>query len=345
MSEELTAQLRYQRTERLLVAAYLLCVMAVQAHFVHDGWYMLLHPPPALAAAMAATAPGTPVLYAPDVYRVGMQLVSIVLDRFVRDPSAQLTCIDFVFGFAALFALYLLHTSRVPLHPRARAQRVLTLAFLLAVLHFPLQWVVPYQRPETMPMALYLATATLLLQRVRDGMGWGLGLLALTIATAFVRSDVPFMFGMAVLLLGLCGNTLHEIGPRRICIAAGAAVTGVSAAVQAYLQFVRFPHASYPPGVPMVMLHYNARFHSVATMCIALLPVLAVAALALAVRVRMHSRDWVCVAAAAIYLPLWITVGSTAEVRIYVPLMLLLCPLATRVLAAALGFREDVQPA
>ena len=337
MSEERVAESRYQRTERLLVAGYLLCVMVLQAHFVHDGWFGLLHPP------VAYNGPVSPVLFAPDIYRVGMQWVSNALQGAIRDPAARLTSIDFVVGFAALYALYLLQASRVSLRVRHRAYRVMTLALFLTALHFPMQWVVPYQRPETMPMTLYLAVAALLVLRVRTGAAWALGLVALTVVTAFLRSDVPCIFGVAIFLLGLCGNALHEIAPRRTCIVTGAAIAAAAAAVQAYLQFVRYPHAVYPPGVPRVMLHYNARTHSLAMLAIALLPAVLTGIAAVIVRVKLRSLDWLCITSAAIYLPLWCTMGSTAEVRIYVPFLLLLCPVAARIVAAVLGVHEGLQ--
>lgn len=339
MSEQQMDETRYQRTERLLVAGYLLCVMALQAHFVHDGWFGLLHP------AVPYRGPVSLVLFAPDIYRVGMQLVGNLLQGLVPDAAARLTVIDFAFGYAALYALYLLQATRTSLHLRDRAYRVATLAFFLAAIHFPLMWVVPYQRPETMPMALYLAVAMLLLLRIRSGAAWALGLVALTVVTAFLRSDVPCIFGAALLLLGLCGNALHEIAPRRTCIALGGCVAAAAAGVQAYLQFVRFPHAAYPPDVPMVMLHYNLRPHSLAMLAIALLPVILTAVAALTVRARIRSLDWLCLTAAAIYLPLWCTVGSIAEVRIFVPFLLLLCPVAARVFATVLGLHDGVQQA
>ena len=337
MSEERFAELRYQRNERLLVAAYLLCVMVLQAHFVHDGWFGLLHP------AVVYRGPVSLVLFAPDIYRVGMQLVSHAIESVVPDPAARLTLIDFLFGYAALYALYLLQASRAPLRMLDRACRVVTLALFLAVIHFPLLWVVPYQRPETMPMTLYLAVAILLLLRVRSGLAWAMGLLALTIVAAFLRSDVPCIFGVAVFLLGMCGNVLSEIAPRRTCIVLGGCIAAAAAAVQGYLQLIRFPHAIYPPGVPLVMFHYNARAHSLAMLSIALLPVLLTGVASVLVRARMRSVDWLCITAAAIYLPLWCTVGSTAEVRIYVPFLLLLCPVAARILAAVLGFHDSLR--
>ena len=308
--------------------------MALQARFVHDGWFGLLHP------AVVYRGPVSLVLFAPDIYRVGMQWVSNVLQPAIRDPAARLTFIDFVFGYAALYALYLLQAASASLHLRDRAYRIATLAFFLAAISFPLRWVVPYQRPETMPMTLYLAAAALLLLRVRSGIAWAAGLVVLTLVTAFLRSDVPCIFGVALLLLGLCGNALHQLAPRRTCVVLGAAIAAAAAGVQAYLQFVRFPHAAYPPGVPLVMLHYNVRMHSLATLAIALLPVLLTIVAAALVKATMRSIDWLCIAAAALYLPLWSTVGSIAEVRIYVPFLLLLCPVAARVFAAVLGLQH-----
>ena len=48
--------------------------------------------------------------------------------------------------------------------------------------------------------------------------------------------------------------------------------------------------------------------------------------------------DKVALLTLALYLPVWLTIGVIAEVRIGVPLLLALCPMAARVAA---GFLEE----
>ncbi len=92
-------------------------------------------------------------------------------------------------------------------------------------------------------------------------------------------------------------------------------------------------------------LHFKLRFDSVGLSAVALLPVVLTAVPGFLSRKGICSLDWLSVIAAALYLPLWFTVGRTAEVRVYIPFLLLLCPVAARVFAATLDFHEDAHHA
>jgi hypothetical protein len=108
-------------------------------------------------------------------------------------------------------------------------------------------------------------------------------------------------------------------------------VAVVAAGVQMYLQFIRFPHLAYPPGTAVVQLSNNLHPHNLWPFGIALLPFLLLGAFLIYRRPPLRSIDVLAVAVAAMYLPLWFTVGRSAEVRIFVPFLMVLCMVAARV--------------
>ena len=323
------------RAERWTVCLYLLFSMLTLSHFVHDHWYAM-DPRPRAVITAAVKVP-TPMDYAPNVYRVGAPFVAGMLNQLLPVHwSAVLATMDALFGFAGLFSLYRVLVDDLPEHRPAGYRMAVVLAFLAAVA-LPLNWVVPYQRPETMPSVCYLGLACCCLLRLRRGPRWIAGLLTLTLLQALTRSDVAASFGAAVLVLGLAGSLHAEVGARRTVLLTGGAALAVALGTQAYLQLVAFPHAVYPPGTPLYQLPYNLSAHNLHIFALATVPAAAVLLAGMLRRQRWRAMDVVAVAAAAIHLPVWYFAGSTAEVRIYVPFLLLLCVPAARIVAGAMA--------
>ncbi|MGI4853713.1 MAG: hypothetical protein ACRYF4_06670 [Janthinobacterium lividum] len=330
-AEEDNSALALGRREHLLVALFLLCAMLLLTHFVHQAWDF------ALGVALSQRASDSK-RYAPDVYRVLIPTLVRWLTQSLpgHHPATAYSLLDFCFGYATVFCGYLLTVSGLNFNPALRAERATRVAFYLASVQFPLAWVVPYQRPETLPSALYLVLATLLLKAVGTNRAWAMVLLALTLFQALVRSDVACIFGVAVFLLSLAGTSMRSIAPRAVTAALGLGIACIALGVQAYLQLVRFPHMTYPPGTVTVMAGINLRPHFFTVLCLVMLPLLCMVMAAFALKVRLAPLQILPIVAAALYLPLWFTVGSVTEVRIFVPFLLLLCPTAATVLAAAL---------
>jgi hypothetical protein len=323
------------RRERICVCIFLLAVCLTLAYFVRAAW----------AAGESPTGRSdqpVAVLYAPDSYRVAMPALADVLQRvYAGDrPSMSALC-DFCFFFAALFLLYRLTVDDLTPPAAGLLQRTAVVAIFLAFLQFPIAWVVPWQRPETAPTAFYLAFALFCVSRTSQQRIWFVLLLAATVLQGFVRSDVPFVFGIALLLLNLGGDKMRPFGSR-LSIALKAGLVAVAAAgVQMYLQFVRFPHLAYPPGTAVIQLSNNLHPHNLWPFGIALLPFLLLAAFLIyrrpPLRPPLRPLDALAVAVAGLYLPLWFTVGRSAEVRIFVPCLMALCMVAARVFGGSLA--------
>jgi hypothetical protein len=313
----------YIRRERAFVCIFLFAMCLTLAHFVHSAWFL------SVPAHVASPVQAEPALYAPDAYRVAMAaLVPFLQKTFhVADRTAINGALDFCFGFGALFLLYRLSVDdRNPPETGFNfVTRFAIVALFLAMVQFPMAWVVPWQRPETMPSAFYVALALLCV--ARGGRKWLGLLLVASCVQALVRADVALVLGIAMMLISFT----RPAGSRLPSFLAGAGVAVIAGGVQMYLQFVRFPHLSYPPGTPVVQLNINLQFHSLSVFATALLPFLLLGTFLICKRPSIRTVDTLAIAAAVSYLPLWFTLGNIAEVRIFVPFLLALCMVAARV--------------
>jgi hypothetical protein len=250
----------------------------------------------------------------------------------LRDGSASDAILQFVCCFLALYILYRL---AVPHELTDPAQRTVLLASFLAFLQLPLAFVVYQQRPETMPTALFFAVFLLCITKARHGWQWTVLLLFSTAVQGFVRPDVPFIAGLSLALLSFRSHTLTKMGSRTGNMLRGLGISLVALAVQLYLQFVRFPHLAYETGSPIVFRQnfYPGHF---SVLGLAFAPFILISAVAATRRECLTELDKIACVATILYLPLWLTIGVIAEVRIGVPLLLGLCPMASRISTAYL---------
>ncbi|MEO6802202.1 MAG: hypothetical protein ABI197_03035 [Granulicella sp.] len=333
----------YERREKLFVRYFLLAVCLTLAHFVHSSWFMYFQ--------ASLKTPASSTLYAPEAYRVMMPMLWHFLSSVfaMKNPAWVAAALDGLFGYAALWIFYRLTIQELPTQPEERQgrqgrqnrqQRLIVVALYLAMIQFPINWIVPWQRPETMPTSLFLALALFCLARSRRSGTWLAVLLAATVFQSFVRADVPFVFGAALFILSFAGATLQDFGSRAANAMKGALMVVIAGSVQGYLQFVRYPHLSYTPGTSVVQLRDNLLPHNLLSLTLALLPFLLLAVAAFKTRARLNSVESLTIAAALLYLPIWLTVGSAGEVRIFVPFLLALCVVAARVFASCFNALE-----
>jgi hypothetical protein len=318
----------YIRRERWFVALFLICACLPMAHFVHEAWFQVTH----LFGVDAPFSQNTHLLYAPDVYRIAMPAIGRALTRLlgIHESATTAALLDFILAFAALYLFYRLAVDSLSAEPGKRPVRILGLGLFLAFVQFPIDWVVPWQRPETTPSALFIAVALSCLVRARRSAWWLILLLAATVFQGFVRADVALFFSVALFGLSFCGSLLEPFGSRLTNAATGAGMVLITGSIQAYLQFVRYPHRSYTPGTAVVQGWNNLKLHSQANFIAALLPFLLIAGLMIVKRFRLDAVGALVTVASALYFVLWFTVGSLSEVRIFVPFMMALCVVAAR---------------
>lgn len=335
----------FLRRERAFVSTVAFLISAVLAHFVHTAWdlprtlqkMMLTEQAPApMAVAPAAPMAAVPAAaHAPDAYRVALPALIRWVIGVVHPTDIFLVhaAIDFCCAFAALLLLYAVAVRGFSAEAgRGRMERSAVVLLFLAAVQFPMAWVVQWQRPETMPTSLYLAFALYCCVRSSDAVAWLIPLFVATLWQGFVRADAAVFFGAGLLAVGLLGGSAAQFRSRATMLLSGAGVVLIAGGAQAYLQFVLFPHLTYPPDTPVLQWRSNLSFHNLQSAGIAVLPFVLMASVVAWKRLRMGATEWVVFVSAGLYLLLWCAVGVLDEVRIFVPYMLLLCVVAARTL-------------
>jgi hypothetical protein len=322
---------RYVQRETLFVRAMLLCCAIVLAHFVHVGWIGFSHNPP---------PPGS-VLPEPN-FRVAMPFLYALLIRIVgpNDGVLLITITDFISALIGLNLLYALTVSGLKEPPARSTSRVLTVALFLAFLQFPLAFVVPWQRPETLPSMLYLAFSLFCLQRSTRGLAWTIALLVAAAIQTFVRADVAIVFGGALVAMSFLGTTLAPFGSRTVNVVRGLIIVAMSGIFQYYMQFVKYRNFPYQKGSPVAD---NFTPHMLGLFFAAALVFVFATFFFFMQRRRLTAVEALIVAGSILYLPFYIVLGVIGEVRIYVPFLCCLCVVAARVSASYLMERDVME--
>jgi hypothetical protein len=318
-----------KKQERILTGIFLFFVCVQLAHFVHNGWYMYAHS----AQVQRPPKGGTFRLALPALIQTTTRIFHI------RDTSITAAAFDLITGFSALYLLYLM-TVDLPLEePDRPKDRTLKILLFLAIIQFPLAWVVPWQRPETMPSALFLAFSLFCLAKVERNRLWSLPLLAAVLIQTFVRTDVPLIFGAATAFVGLWtlvkrgSQDKFRASPDYIVI--GSLIALISAGIQVYL------HILYPQDSLDIQFRPNLAFHNLEILTIILAPFVSFALLLMVYRLPLTAVEKVAMGSALLYLPMYFTFGLVTEARIYVPFLLIMCMVTARVSASFLSARFD----
>ena len=333
-------QTNYTKRERVFVSVFIFLICLVMAHAVHSGWFMTayetrVHPPP-------AGTPYTPLFetpsHLPDAYRIAMPaLGQLVMKVFhIHDAPAVAAIFDFIFGFAAC---YLFYRVAVDFLPETRLVAVL----FLAMIQFAMSWVVPWQRPETMPTSLFLAIVLFSLARVGQSLLWGGLIVAATLIQGFIRTDAPLVLGISLILLSVLPGELGIFGTRRLLVSLGGFIVFITVTIQAYLRYVRFPNLHrWPSDKQILTLSRNVyNLHSLVNGFVALLPFVLFAIFLVRKRPALDASDRLVLLASALYLVLWFNAGRVSEARIFVPFMLALSSVVAKVIGS---YEQIVEP-
>jgi hypothetical protein len=332
------------RGEQRLVVGWVILICLVMAHAVYYGYSAdyaaSFHPfegmTPAQYAERQFTKPLTvehPIFeghdFAPNQYRIGVVYVARFLVNLVhiRKLYGAYALIDFVCAVFVCYCLYLLLGRSGFLLKTPRSHQLSLVALLLAAFCFPLSWVSWWGRPETLPSALYVTLILVLIGKVRNQPRWFVAILALTLWQDFVRTDIPGVLGVAILILSFGSYGVELFGSKRLGLLCGGSIASLSAAVHYVLKHVIYPYATYPPDTPAIVFFYNfTGVRSAPTILIALLPYGILLMVAARHWRRLDPEDILALIASVIYLPLWCTFGFLGEVRIFVPFLLALTP-------------------
>lgn len=335
MSQSTSAVSARPTGERRLLLVLITCISLTATHFIHNSWFPLIHQEinlsPTHGYAFSAAH------YAPDVYRMMMPILWQVGQRATGLDMAWVAAgLDFLFFLPMLLLLWWLVGADTEATPSASLRRLFASILLLALVQFPVAWITPWIRPETVPTAFFLAFATFCLVKGRRNPAWTAPLLIATVFQAFVRTDIPFLFGAAVALISFSADTSSGFGTRLATFLRGAAIAAISAGVQIYLQFFLYRGVPYPPNTAPIQLYNNLYIHNIVSALLALAPFLLTFAFVIGKRVRLHAIEAAAILSALLYLPIYFLVGIIGEVRIIVPCLLLLSAATARLAARAL---------
>ena len=283
---------------------------------------------------------------APDQYRIALPLLTHFLE--VHAHLRVIQSLPIIEGLAYTFALtllYILFRFSPQVEKATLPNRVVLLGFFLAAAQFPILWIFPWARPETLPTAFYLAAIVLLIvhrSRIPFAVACVLATL-LSLGEALMRADVPVVVGAAVLLAAAMATPFSR--PRSHVAALGLLCAAIGGGVQLYLQRIVFPTATYPASVPRVQLLTNLSLTypplHLPIFFTALLPLIVTVVLLRRHHLHLDSSDKLVLLICLLYLPLWISVGLVVEVRIFVPFLFLASPTMAKIWAAFLSGESD----
>lgn len=335
------------KAEKIIVFVYLFLACLTLAHAIYEGYstyyadvhaahpgltlneYYRLHNSTALSGDHPLFS-GTD--HAPNQYRIAIPYTAQWIGKILSIDKYYIVYagIDFACAFLLCVMLYFaLCRSRFFQSLDDRSKTV-AVGLFLASLAYPFAWVVPWERPETLPTALYLAFVSMLLERMRSKPQWLLAILAATLWQGFVRSDIPSGLGIALGIFSFTPQAKEMYGSRKLCFFSAISIFGAAAAVQAYLKIFLFPQATYPPDTPVVMFLLNLNPRTLFIFVIAILPYLLILFGAARFWRRLDPIDIQILLASCVYFPLWWTFGVAFEVRIFVPYLFVLAPTAAK---------------
>jgi hypothetical protein len=291
-----------------------------------EGW---------VQAILAGTQP------APIQYRIALPYLAHFLELVTHLRINQsLPLIEAVSYACALALLYLLFRGSPRVESAVPSHRFVLLGLFFTAAQFPVLWIFPWERSETLPTAAYLAAVVLLIVR-RGRMPFVLVCLLallLSVGQALVRADVPFLVGVAILLAAAIAIPFPR--PRAQVATLGLLCCAAGAVAQLYLEHIAYPTAAYPPNIPKIQLLTNlnpldAPLH-IPIFLTALLPLIVSMLLLRRHRLPLEASDKLVLLMCLVYLPAWVTTGLMAEVRIFVPFLFLASPTIAKLWGAFL---------
>jgi len=281
------------------------------------------------------------IVPAPDQYRIGLPLLIHFLESHAHlRPNQSFPLIEFLCYAFALILLYLLLRCSSQVEGAGPSRRLALLGFFFAAAQFPVLWIFPWERWETLPTTLYLAAMAFLLVR-RSRMPFAILCLLtvfLSLGQALMRTDVPVALGTAVLLAAALDIPFPR--PRSHIASLGVVCIAIGGCVQFYLQHVLFPAARYSPTTPRFQLLVNLNLLypplHIPVFLTALLPLIVSVVLLRRYHLPLDTPDKLVFLACLVYLPVWVTMGLVAEIRIFVPFLFLASPTIAKLWTAFL---------
>ena len=322
---ETTASPLYRRRERLVVAVAMLFSWATFLLIQYDR----MRPSNAAVEAwIQAKVAG--ILSESDQYRIAIPFLARFLEHHLGlRPVQSIPLIEaFSYG-AALLLLYLQLIWSPQVKDASPTHRLATIAIFLAAVQFPVLWIFPYERPETLPTLLYVAaTAMLVVYYERFTLaGALLGTAVLSVLQATARGDAPVIMGAGILLFALVATEMAA--ERRLRTAAlGFTCLLAGGLTQLYLQHLFPLKPGQTKGTFTLFTNLNLTYAPlhVPIMLTAMFPLLFTAWIAWRRKIKLDAHSKLALLTCLMDLPPYLIMGLVSEVRIYVPFLMLAAP-------------------
>ena len=278
-----------------------------------------------------------------DQYRIGIPFLAHFLE--VHTPLEMRQSIPIIQSLAyaaGLTSLYLLLVTSALFKDSERAKRLLAAGIFFGAVQFPILWIFPWDRVETLPTMGYLAVISLVIVEERITLPLACLLaVVLSLVQSTARTDAALVAGIATIISAAVFPFKRSRGSVAFL---GLLCAGTAATAQLYL------HHLYPSILPeqratTLQLFRNIDLFRgplhVPEFLTAMLPFLFSMVLLRRYRLRLDSTDKLILLISLIYLPIYITFGILAEIRIYVPYLFLLSPVMAKLWAQFLWDRPS----
>jgi hypothetical protein len=274
-------------------------------------------------------AKSTGILTEGDQYRVAIPFLAHFIKVHTRIEMRQsIPVIEFFAYGIALISLYLILVTSSSVKAASHLQRTAIIGYFFVAAQLPVLWIFPWERPETLPTAFYLATATLVILENRIPMTLACAsIVLLSFAQSLARTDAPMVVGLATVVAATSGIQFQRI---RTNVAILGLLCGGTGVVTHLLLHHRFPSTHTAQRATTFQLSNNLNvLHPtlhIPTFLTVMLPLFFCLMLAWHSRLRFDSSDKLAMFISLIYLPVYVTFGILAEVRIFVPYLFLMSP-------------------
>lgn len=279
-----------------------------------------------------------------DQYRIGLPYLINFLELHTHlRPNQSLPLIEFLSYAFALMLLYFLFRRSPRVEDATDSHRLVLLGLFFAASQFPILWIFPWERPETLPTTFYLAALLLLVVR-RSRMPFALVCLftlLLTLGQSLLRADVPFVVGIAIVLSAAMSVPFPR--SRAQIAVLGLLCAVVAGATQLYLQHI-FPLQTAQHRFTIRLRENFDVLHPPLHLPIfltALLPLIVSLFLLRRHHLPLDSSDKLVILMCLLYLPVFIAIGLVVEIRIFVPFLFLASPTIAKLWGAFLLHQDS----
>jgi hypothetical protein len=280
---------------------------------------------------------------APEQYRFGVVMAAYWLTEYVHIGHRYLKLseafwfFDLLGSMIAVLLLYALLVRTTVYAKASHAGQWFGSAAFVALTIYLVDWVNWYQKISTLPATCLVAVMLWIwtprsskpTTRTKQLLMSGI-FLVLVAVLSFIRADVALAVCAGIFLASLTKLNSRLALPRRAAILCSLAAALLASGVQIYLMKVRYPQANYGHVHPFMIAHDWWKLQKWTYCLIFMAPFLWTLLQAIRRRFWGEGAEGAFLLAALIYSGMWIVMGRLDEVRIFLPMALVITPLTVQ---------------